>query len=143
MSSRKHHKPLLTAFAPLKLVVLLLNPPFLSPTEAYALITSGAERLHLTEGAKPLFACIHVYLKEAAPRFNTLLALDHKDHIMGESKQIWQELVPVEQQSSTQSPTYIIQVAPVQVQSPHPPKKETTPADIWDMEQLSLSLPAL
>ena len=87
---------------------------------------------------QPLLACLHGVLKEAAPNLNTLGALDIEDHITGDCKKMWHDLVPAGKTSSPQAPTYIMQAAPAPGRAPQTTKKETSPEERWDLQQIYL-----
>ena len=76
-------------------------------------------------------------LKEVSPKINTLGTLDLEDHITG-NRNMWHDLVPLETSESPHALIYIMQVGQAPVQGPYTPKKETSPDDIWELQQISL-----
>ena len=139
MTAGKAHLPPLASLAPLQLVAPLLTPTFLSPVASYALVKTRAVSLHITGEVQPMLACVRIGPKESAPCLDTLGALDLEYHVTGIRKKMWRDLVSAHPPATLQAPTYIIQTVLMQVQAlPEPPNKEASPAEIWELQQLSL-----
>ena len=132
------HLPL-AALAPLQFVYPLLAAPYLYSPAAYTLLTAQAVAMRWEEKMAPLLTWIRVTLLPSFPSVTALPPIKLADHITVIQECLLQTMVPTATPVVSRVAPTIIMQAPQRTHQLQYRKKDTTPAESWELQQLALT----
>ena len=116
----------------------LIKAPLLAPSAAYAFIKDREADSQIITKVQPLLQWLRGCLKDTALSTKTLDFIDLKDRLMSRRQRLIRYLVPEDPPYSASHTTYVMQAPSLGMSPQVTRKKEVTPRDTWELQQLSL-----